>query len=232
MAGTVASGRRAQRSRQGTCKRSAPKREAVRNYQFPPCGEPEAIFSEMPLRGNRRVAAVGAQFCRRDGESVELHSTDSRGRLSPREHLKLSLSALLAVTLAYFTFSGQPVLSLAAGSGSALLVEFESALPNLVLQIDGNHILPVFVLHHFQLALFGSDFGWRRDLCFWGFRPEFSGFHFPRGGVQIGRVNPVARNGLLFDFVFVLVLRCGRKTRLAAQNRLRPCHNRILLAFT
>ncbi len=41
-----------------TNKRLTPVREAAQNYQFPPFDEPQAIFSETLLRGNRRATVL------------------------------------------------------------------------------------------------------------------------------------------------------------------------------
>lgn len=55
--------------------------------------------------------------------------------------LSSSLGALLPVALHYFAFRVPPILSFAAVSGAALLVEFECSLPDLVFQIDGDEVL-------------------------------------------------------------------------------------------
>src|SRR5258708_13676464 len=85
------------------------------------------------------------------------------GRLG---NLRTQLGALLAVALPYFTFGVEPVLGRAAGSrsGSALLVELKGASPDLIIEIDGEHVLPGFVLHNFQLAGFCRHFDCRHDL--------------------------------------------------------------------
>jgi hypothetical protein len=62
------------------------------------------------------------------------------------------------VALAYFALRSQPVLSFTSRNGSALLIEFVSATPDLVFQINRKKVFPGFSLDHFELPAFRGGF--------------------------------------------------------------------------
>jgi len=184
-AARVGSGRPGRRSRRGTSRRSGPKREAVRNYQFAPCGGTPAYFFR-----NARVRQPPRPVGRKAAAKRSLP-----GRFDLKIGRRLSmrcgglLRALLMVALPYFTLSGQPVLGLAAGGVSALQVELVGAAPDLVVDVDGEQILPGLRLEDFELP------GCRGHS---GFRPGFGGRRFRPNYFHVRCARRIADSGLFF----------------------------------
>jgi len=137
-----------------------PKRAAVRNYRFPPCGGTLLIFSETSLRATATTQTMPFRVGddRRKQQVARGTGPKAAGPSPAAAPRKLGRSAPLVVALHDFTFGGQPIFRLTTRTGFALLVEFVGATPDFVFDVDRNNILARLGLSDFELPGFRSDF--------------------------------------------------------------------------